>query len=65
MIHCRMDDHDPAKENKLFNQFVGAALQLSCCTDTGDKEAPVQRNTAHVDESGREKKKKIREPQLI
>lgn len=63
MIHCRMDDHDPAKANKLFNQFVGAALQLSCCKDAGDKEARVQRNRAHMDKSGR--KKKILESQLI
>lgn len=46
MIDSRIDDHDPSRANKLFNQFVGAALQLSDSRDAGDKQAPAHRNTA-------------------
>lgn len=46
VIDSRMDDHDPSSTNKLFNQFVGAALQLSDSRDVGDKQGPAHRNTA-------------------
>lgn len=44
-MDSRMDDHDPSRANKLFNQLVGAAPQLSDSRDAGDKEAPAHRNT--------------------
>lgn len=46
VIDSRMDGHDPLRANKLFNQFVGAAMQISDSRDAGDKQAPAHRNTA-------------------